>query len=627
MKINVSGLSELFRARLMRSAQQLRITEDSKGIAFYAKKAEQAYFEKGDNSVTFYYTKAYEFFYGVKLFLSDPNVNKAEIKCKFNEFGIMLDCSRNAVPHVEGVKGILDNLALLGYNQLQLYTEDTYEVEGEPYWGYQRGRYTMQEIKEIDAYAKAYDIELVPCIQTLAHVNQILRWQKYKKMCDIDDILTVGLDATYKLLDNIFKTIKKTFSSNKIHIGLDEAHNVGRGQYRDLFGKKDGDYVITKDNATVMCEHLNKVVEMAKEYGLEPMMWSDMFFRMANGGVYRVEKDAPPISEDVVKRVPKDVRIVYWDYYRDTQEPYEDMIVRHKVFNNEIVFAGGAWTWHGFAPYNKFSDVATENAFNACIKHGVKNVFLTMWGDDGAECPFSSLLSALCYASDYAYGQENHESSFLAFMGMSKEDFVTLDLVNDLKTKTPHCNTISKVAFYNDPFLGLFDFSVIEGESVFFKDVAVKLNKVKSVAGKYAYLFETMERFAKVLELKYDLGYKTRKAYKEGDKKALKNLIKDYKQTAIRVKKFYDAFAYQWAKQNKGFGFEVQDARIGGLILRLNHCADVLKQYVSGKIDRILELEQEILNPMDENGPKGRDVRMNRYMNIFSTGVISHNAL
>ena len=46
------------------------------------------------------------------------------------------------------------------------YTEDTYEVEGQPYFGAYRGKYTKDEIKELDAYASMFGVELVPCIQT-----------------------------------------------------------------------------------------------------------------------------------------------------------------------------------------------------------------------------------------------------------------------------------------------------------------------------------------------------------------------------------------------------------------------------------------------------------------------------
>ena len=95
-------------------------------------------------------------------------------------FGVMVDCSRNAVLHIEGVKRLIDYLQKIGYNMLMLYTEDTYEVDGQPLFGYLRGRYSKKELKEIVAYGEAHDVELVPCIQTLAHLNQLFKWDAYK---------------------------------------------------------------------------------------------------------------------------------------------------------------------------------------------------------------------------------------------------------------------------------------------------------------------------------------------------------------------------------------------------------------------------------------------------------------
>ena len=45
----------------------------------------------------------------------------------------MLDMSRNAVMHVPALKNFIITLSDMGYNTLLLYTEDTYEIPGEPY--------------------------------------------------------------------------------------------------------------------------------------------------------------------------------------------------------------------------------------------------------------------------------------------------------------------------------------------------------------------------------------------------------------------------------------------------------------------------------------------------------------
>lgn len=74
--------------------------------------------------------------------------------------GIMLDLSRNAVMNMDSLKNYLKLISKIGYNCVFLYTEDTYEVEGEPYFGYLRGRYSKEEMRELDSYAKTLGIEI-----------------------------------------------------------------------------------------------------------------------------------------------------------------------------------------------------------------------------------------------------------------------------------------------------------------------------------------------------------------------------------------------------------------------------------------------------------------------------------
>ena len=81
----------------------------------------------------------------------------------------------------------------MGYDTLMLYTEDTYEIDNQPLFGYMRGRYSQKELKELDVYANQYGIELIPCIQTLAHLNTLFRWPEYEKIQDINDILLASL--------------------------------------------------------------------------------------------------------------------------------------------------------------------------------------------------------------------------------------------------------------------------------------------------------------------------------------------------------------------------------------------------------------------------------------------------
>ena len=98
-----------------------------------------------------------------------------------------------------------------------------------------------------------------------------------------------------------------------------------------------------------------------------------------------------------------------------------------------------------------------------------------------------------------------------------------------------------------------------------------------------------------VLAIKAELCEKTRCAYKTGGE-PLQAVLRDYRELEARLEVFYQAFCVQWDWENKPFGFEVQDVRLGGLMRRVRHCREMLEKYAAGECSRIEELEQPLLD-------------------------------
>ena len=514
---------------------------------------------------------------------------------KFNTFGVMIDMSRNAVMSIEALKKFLPLLKKMGYNCVMLYTEDTYEIEGEPFFGYMRGKYSVEEMKEIDTFAASLGIELIPCIQTLGHLGTIKRWSRFRM--ETNNILLVDDDRTYELIDKMFATLSKCFATRRIHIGMDEAHDLGRGKLLDKNGYEPV--------SSIMKRHLDKVTAIAEKYGYEPMIWSDMFFRpwVDKHGYYTSRAEMP---KEYVAALPKSVIPVYWDYYHTDEQTYDDMFYNHAQLSKKTWFAGGIWSWQGFAPFNQFSLKSMIPAINSCKTNKVKNVVMTMWGDCGAECSRYTLRPSLFYVAQYAKGVTDEniiKAKFKRLIGIDFDDFMKLDKINMVKGDED-INQIPtpKYALYSDCFASFLDVTVKEGGSKYFADLSTELKEIAKKSRRYGYLFDTQAKLCDVLAIKYELGIKTYNAYKSGDKDELRSLAnEDYAKLIPLVERFSRTFEKQWMAENKAFGFDVQHIRIGGVIKRLSYCRRMLLDYANGKIDKIDELEIERLEDIRTN--------------------------
>jgi len=525
--------------------------------------------------------------------------------------GTMIDCSRNGVMTVESVKKWIDLTSDMGYNTVMLYMEDTYEVDDNPYFGYARGRYSKEELKEMDKYALSKGVELIPCIQTLAHLNAIVKWKPYYEMVDCNDILLCGEEKVYELVDKMFKTLSECFTTKNVNIGMDEAHMICRGRYYDIHGDCN--------RTEVLVEHVRRVSEIGKKYGFNLTMWSDMFFRLASGGNY-YNTDFE-VTDEIRALVPDNVELTYWDYYSKDKKKYDKMFTAHEKIKSGTWFAGGLWTWTGFAPLNKLSIESTKAALCGCEKHGVENIFFTMWGDDSSECSKFSVLPALFWAGEYANGNKSMadiKAKFKEKFGISFDRFMLLDLTS----KGERINT-SKMVFYNDLFTGLMDTLITDECANDHKALSRKLSLLKKDEN-WGYLFDTMKALCDVVALKADMGKRIRNAYGEKDMAKMKVIIGDCKKLAKLMEKFYKAYEKQWMKENKANGFDVQDIRIGGMIHRVKHCTEMLEKWTKGEIEKIEDLETTQLDYFG-NGTdyEKRDVAFNFFQRNFTANVLS----
>jgi hypothetical protein len=499
-----------------------------------------------------------------------------------------------------------------------LYTEDTYEVKNYPYFGYFRGKFTANEIRSLDSYAAMFGIELVPCIQTLAHLNGAFKWDCFKEINDCGDILLIGDEKTYKFLEEAIASVSKMFTSRNINIGMDEAEMVGLGKYLQKNGYRP--------RFDLMMTHLRRVIAICHKYGLKPTMWSDMFFKLLSMNYY----DDAKIDRNVVEKVPSDVTLCYWDYYKTDKAIYDRNIEKHKNFKNNISFAGGAWKWMGLAPCNLFSLETSEPALQSCYEHGISDVTVTGWGDNGGECSSFATLPVLAFYAEFCYGENTDKRSLKKRLKTCAkanfDDFMNLDLVNlpNTKGKIVFPTNPSKYLLYQDILCGLFDSCVEIGKynEQFKKNVSMNKRAAKRNP-EWSYIFETNGALNSLLSKKCDIGLKIKKAYDDKDRETLREiasveLLKILKDT----EKLHFALRQQWYSENKTFGFDVIDIRFGTLKERIASARLRITDYLEGKTEKLDELEEKRLPFTNRSFENSDQIDENFWTDIVSVNTI-----
>ena len=527
-----------------------------------------------------------------------PNPGTDTEYAPFRTFGFMLDCSRNAVMRPEHLRRWLRRLCLFGYNQAMLYTEDTYELPGESWFGHMRGRYTGTELHDLDQYSRSLGMQLVGCIQTLGHMEQVLRWPAYAAVKDSDSVLLVGEERTYDLIEKMLDAMAGYVQSRRIHIGMDEAWGLGRGRYLDRFG--------FKRKRDIFSAHLNRVTKLCKERGLEPMIWSDMFFALASttGDVFDRHCEVPP---DLAAAVPRDVQLVYWDYYHKEQDFYLGRIAQHRQMGFEPVMASGIWTWQQLW-YNRHKTEANAGAcIDACRAAELSEVFFTLWGDDGAYCDFDSALAGLAFAAERAFAPDSNRlgQRFKTVCGASYEAAVAAsELTGPIRTAG---------LLWDDPLLGRFHHEGLAGTEHEWPELARRFGSLSDsllpfcdehAAGdlRHAALL------ADFLHRKVRLRLRVDDAYFRRDRAALGAAIVEIPVLVARLDDLARSWRRQWLERNKPFGLEGLQIRLAGQAARYRELEQRLDDFIAGRIDSIPELKQRSAAATGNIGANWKDL-------------------
>ncbi len=531
----------------------------------------------------------------VRCHLEEENFSHSE-KLMFDLGCPMFDGSQaSSIMNIVTLKKMTVILASMGFNAMMLYMEDCYEIEGEPYFGNMRPRYKKAELMEIDRYAASFGIEVIPCIQTLAHMTEALKRKPYKPIADRENIMSPAEDGTYALIEKMLATTKECFKSRRIHIGMDEAWGLGTGGYLKKMGYRHP--------TQIMAEHLKKVSALCDKYGYKPMMWCDMFFRAKSKTDDYFDEAVTFTSEDK-KSVPDGMGLCYWDYYKTDSAHYEHYIDKISVISDDIIFAGCARNVRTFGNHFDLGKVTTDAAMAALKKKGIKKFLATVWGDDHRESSTFAVLTQLQLFAEHMYSGNTPDISdaklhFGKSVNVPWDAFSDIDALDSIPGYTEGKNSpmpISKMLMWQNVLMGLFDFD-LRGKD-FYNHYNVLKDKFLVSSEKYpeyAHIFKFYYNVANVLKNKAEIGIRLKDAYDAKDKEKLSELLGVLSELYDDMKALRLAHREYFCEEYKPIGWDVLDIRYGGAIMGIDTAIKRISDYLSGEIDNIDELMEERL--------------------------------
>lgn len=146
------------------------------------------------------------------------------------------------------------------------------------------GFYTQEEIREIVAFAKERNIEVIPEIELPGHSKAIAasypdilcKSDNAVKSVQLEEgnVLCVGREENYKMLDNIIKELSKLFESEYIHIGGDEVEvdNWKECPLCQEVMKREGMH----EESELLGYFVNRMQEILKKYGKKLAGWDEI---------------------------------------------------------------------------------------------------------------------------------------------------------------------------------------------------------------------------------------------------------------------------------------------------------------------------------------------------------------
>jgi hypothetical protein len=305
--------------------------------------------------------------------------------------GYYLDVTRGRVPTLAWLKAWAERLALMKYNQLQLYIEHSFAFDAlSEAW---RGTdpLTPGQMMEFDEYCHRLGIELVPSVSTFGHHYMALRTHSLRSLGEFPEdaerpysfierqnhhTLNITDPGAFEFSRTLIDQYMGLFRSRKFNIGADETFDLGRGRSHEE-AQRTGTAQMYAHYVDRLCAHL-------RECGREPMLWADVAIEMP----------------EILDELPQDAIVLNWLYAPQVDSEKVALVARSGATQ---YVCPAVWCWNALVPrledaWNNISRLARYG-----MEQHAAGFLVTDWGDFGHVNDPRMSTMGMMYAAECAW--------------------------------------------------------------------------------------------------------------------------------------------------------------------------------------------------------------------------------
>ena len=319
--------------------------------------------------------------------------------------GVLIDIGRGKIPTLKSLYELIDMLADLKINHLQLYMEG-YSFAFQRYAKFFPGEapITAEEIRLLDSYARDRFIDLVPCQNTFGHMEAWLALPEFNALAEAPAGLPLvpGLPpqvttldpqdpGSIELVSNLLHELLPNFTSDWVNINFDEPIELGLGKNRDL---PDGQSV-----SRLFLDFLGQVLSVTRSHQKKGMIWGDFLFR----------------HPELLYALPPDLVVLDWNYEsRSPFEPHARQLAEHGI---DFILCPGTSSWNSLAGRTDNMKANILDAVEQAVRYKARGLLVTDWGDYGhwqvPPVSFPAFAYAAAWSWNLAGNRERNAADYL----------------------------------------------------------------------------------------------------------------------------------------------------------------------------------------------------------------------